>query len=92
VATVRIPASRVDDGDGVGGIVGRAMACRQAAKAQVRAGEGSMARSWLTVNAAVGLTAQRTVLFNDTALGGKPKDLIAELPLDQVASVELEKK
>jgi hypothetical protein len=63
----------------------------QASKAQAAAGEGSSAAAWPTGNSAVGLTEQRLVLFNYTAMG-KPKDLVAEFPLDQLQAVELEKK
>ncbi len=75
----------------IGGGIGAAVSGRQAAKATANAGPGSMAAGWPSGNSAVGLTDQRLVLFNYTALG-KPKDLVAEFPLDQVASVELEKK
>lgn len=75
----------------IGGIAGAAASGRQAAKATANAGEGSIAAGWPGGNTAVGLTNQRLLLFNYTALG-KPKDLVAEFPLDQVSAVELEKK
>ena len=74
-----------------GGILGAAASGRQAKNALAGATEGSTAGTWPSGNCAVGLTNQRLVLFNYTAMG-KPKDLVAEYPLDQVASVELEKK
>ena len=74
-----------------GGIIGTVASDRQAKKALAGATEGSTAGTWPTGNCAVGLTNQRLLLFNYTAMG-KPKDLIAEFPADQLASVELEKK
>ncbi|HVL63608.1 MAG TPA: PH domain-containing protein, partial [Actinomycetota bacterium] len=38
-------------------------------------------------NAAVGLTNRRLMFFNYSALG-KPKDLVGEIPLEQIVSVE----
>ena len=74
-----------------GGIIGTIASDRQAKKALAGATEGSNAGTWPTGNCAVGLTNQRLLLFNYTAFG-KPKDLVAEFPLEQVASVDLEKK
>lgn len=74
-----------------GGIIGTVASDRQAKKALAGATEGSSAGSWPSGNCAVGLTNQRLLLFNYTAMG-KPKDLVAEFPVDQLASVELEKK
>ncbi len=74
-----------------GGVIGAVAGGRQAKKALAGATEGSNAGTWPTGNCAVGLTNQRLLLFNYTAMG-KPKDLVAEFPLDQVASVALEKK
>ena len=74
-----------------GGLIGEALTRRQVSKVQVEAGAGTQAEGWPKENAAVGLTGQRLVLFNYTMMG-KPKDMVAEYPLDQVSSVELEKK
>jgi hypothetical protein len=74
-----------------GGIIGTVASDRQAKKALAGATEGSNAGTWPSGNCAVGLTNRRLLLFNYTAMG-KPKDLVAEFPVDQVASVELEKK
>ncbi|MFN2390221.1 MAG: PH domain-containing protein [Actinomycetota bacterium] len=78
-------------GMAVGGLVGGAIAGRQASKAQAGAAEGSVAKSWPQGKFALGLTDQRLLAFNYTALG-KPKDLTGEFPLDQVASVDVDKK
>jgi hypothetical protein len=74
-----------------GGIIGAVASDRQAKKATAGATEGSNAGTWPTGNCAVGLTNQRLLLFNYTALG-KPKDLVAEFPLADVGSIELQKK
>ena len=78
-------------GMGIGGAIGQAVAQRQQTKALAKADSGSAASSWPGGNTAVGLTNKRLMLFDYTAMG-KPKDLVAEFPLDQVSSVELEKK
>jgi hypothetical protein len=91
LSAVRTQPRGTNLGTGIGGAIGAAVAHRQASKATAEAGEGSAAGNWPSGNTAVGLTNQRLVLFNYTALG-KPKDLVAEFPLDQVAAVELEKK
>ena len=74
-----------------GGIIGAVASGRQAKKALAGATEGSNAGSWPSSNCAVGLTNQRLLLFDYTAMG-KPKDLVAEFHVAEVASVELEKK
>ena len=71
---------------GVGGLVGGALAQRQASKARAGAAEGSTAASWPAGKFALGLTNERLVAFGFTAMG-KPKDLQAEVPLEQVAEV-----
>jgi hypothetical protein len=74
-----------------GGLIGEALSHRAASKSGVEAGAGSQAETWPRENSAVGMTDQRILIFNYTAMG-KPKDLIGEFPLDQVTSVEQEKK
>ena len=77
-------------GMAVGGLIGSAVAGRQAAKARAQSGEGSKAASWPSGRLAVGVTGQRLVAFNYTAMG-KPKDLQMEVPLDEITGVELGK-
>jgi hypothetical protein len=89
IAAVRTMPRGTTMGMAVGGLVGTAIAHGQASKAQ--AASGPTASTWPKGNTAVGLTDQRLLIFNYTAMG-KPKDLVGEIPLDQVASVELEKK
>lgn len=74
-------------GAGIGGLVGAAVAQRQAGKARASAGEGSIAASWPAAKFALSVTDQRLVAFGFSAMG-KAKDLKAELPLDQVVSIE----
>jgi hypothetical protein len=71
-----------------GGIVGAVASGRQGSKARAGASEGSVAASLPTSRFALGLTNERMLAFNYTALG-KPKDLQVEVPLDQVSHVEL---
>jgi hypothetical protein len=91
LGAVRVQPRGATTGRAVGGLIGGAVAGRQAAKAQANAAEGSLARRWPQGQVALGLTDQRLLAFNYTALG-KPKDLVAEFPLDQVASVQMDKK
>lgn len=91
VSAIRTQPTGTVIGTGVGGLVGAAVAGKQAAKAQAQAGEGSIAKNWATGKFAVALTDQRLLTFNYTAMG-KPKDLTSELNLDQVANVEKTKK
>jgi hypothetical protein len=91
IAAVRTQPRGTNLATGIGGVVGGVVAGRQASKALKKAGEGSSAGSWPSGNSAVGLTNQRLLLFNYTAMG-KPKDLVAEFPIADVVSVELEKK
>ncbi|HYH28175.1 MAG TPA: hypothetical protein VEA19_05300 [Actinomycetota bacterium] len=91
VSAVRTMARGTTMGRALGGLAGEAIAHRQAKKGHEAETQGSTAESWPAGNNAVGLTQQRLVIFNYTAMG-KPKDMVAEFPLEQVASVELEKK
>ena len=91
IAGLRTMPRGTTTGTAVGGLVGQAIAHRQASKAQEASGDGSIAATWPTGNAAVGLTEQRVLVFNYTAMG-RPKDLVAEFPLDQLLAIELEKK
>jgi hypothetical protein len=91
VGAIRTQPSGATVGTAVGGVIGAGIANRQANKSRSEAGEGSTAANWATGRFAVGLTDQRLLTYNYTTLG-KPKDLTSELPLDQVTSIELEKK
>lgn len=75
---------------GIGGAVGAVVANRQAKKAQGQQTEGSAAATWPAVRSAVGLTDRRLLIFDYTMMG-KPKDLIGQVPLDQVASLDVDK-
>ena len=87
VSAIRTQPSGTVVATGVGGLVGAAIAGKQASKAQAGAGEGTMAQGWATGRFAVALTDQRLLTFNYTAMG-KPKDLTSEHPLSDIASVE----
>jgi hypothetical protein len=77
-------------GIAVGGAVGAVVANRQAKKAQAAHPEESVAARWPQVRSAVALTNQRLLIFDYTFMG-KPKDLVGEVPLDQVASLSVDK-
>jgi hypothetical protein len=91
LSAIRTQPSGSTVGMAVGGVIGAGIAGKQASKARAEAGAESMAATWATGRFAVGLTDQRLLTFSYTTLG-KPKDLTSEVPLDQVASVELKKK
>ena len=90
LAAIRTMPRGTTMGIGIGGAVGAVVADRQAKKAQSQQGEGSAAASWPSVRSAVGLTDRRLLIF-DYTFAGKPKDLIGEFPLDQIASVDIDK-
>lgn len=75
---------------GIGGAVGAVVADRQAKKAQSKQDEGSTAAEWPAVKCAVGLTDRRLLIY-DYTFSGKPKDLIGQFPLDQIASLDIDK-
>lgn len=91
LAAVRTSPRGSTTGLAVGGLVGQAVASRQASKASEQVGEGSLAAAWPQGQAAVGLTNERVLMFNYTLMG-KPKDLTAEFPLEQITTVDLDKK
>lgn len=75
---------------GIGGAVGAVVSDRQAKKAQTGQTEGSMAAEWPAMRCAVGLTDRRLVMF-DYSFSGKPKDLVGQVKLSDVASVTVNK-
>jgi hypothetical protein len=75
-------------GTGIGGLVGAAVAQKQAGKARAAAGEGSIAASWPASKFALSVTDQRLVAIGFSGALGKPKDVKAEQPLSDVVSVE----
>lgn len=91
ISAVRVQPRGTTTGMAVGGLVGGAIAGRQASKAQANMVAGSSASKWPGGKFALGLTDQRLLAFNYTAMG-KPKEMIGEIPLQDVAKVELESK
>jgi hypothetical protein len=75
---------------GIGGALGAVVSDRQAKKAQGRQTEGSAAAEWPAVRSAVGLTDRRLLIFDYTFMG-KPNNLVGQFPLDQIASLEVDK-
>jgi hypothetical protein len=90
LAAIRTMPRGTTMGIGIGGAVGAVVADRQAKKAHAQQTEGSAAASWPPVRSAVGLTDRRLLIFNYTAMG-KPKELVGQFPLDQIASLDVEK-
>lgn len=90
LAAIRTMPRGTTMGTAIGGVVGATVAGRQAKKATAQQTEGSIAGSWPAVRSAVGLTNRRLLIYDYTFMG-KPKDLVGEVPLDQVAAVEVGK-
>lgn len=90
LAAVRTMPRGTTMGIGIGGAVGAVVADRQAKKAQAGQSEGSAAKDWPPVRAAVGLTDRRLLIFNYTFMG-KPNELVGQFPLDQIASLDVDK-
>lgn len=91
LAAIRTQPRGTTTGTAVGGLIGGAIAARQAAKAQAGAAAGSGAANWPQGRCAVGLSDQRLLLFDYTAMG-KPKDLVAQYELGEVAAIDLDSK
>ena len=75
---------------GLGGVVGMAVADRKAKKAKQQEAEGSAAAGWPAVRSALGLTDRRLLVFDYTPMG-KPKNLVGQVGLDQVASLSVDR-
>ncbi|MGH2808539.1 MAG: hypothetical protein ACRDKT_14825 [Actinomycetota bacterium] len=90
LAAIRTMPRGTTLGVGIGGAVGAVVADRQAKKGAAQQTEGSAAASWPAVRSAVGLTDRRLLIY-DYTFTGKPKDLIGEFLLDQVASLGVDK-
>ena len=90
LAAIRTMPRGTTMGIGIGGAVGAVVADRQAKKAHAKQSEGSAAKDWPAVRSAVGLTDRRLLIY-DYTFTGKPKDLIGQFPLDQIASLDVDK-
>ena len=90
VAAIRTSPVGATAAAGVGGLVGGLVAARQAKKGGGEQPPGSAAASWPPVRCAIGLTDRRLLIYGFTALG-QPRDVLAEFPLDQLASIEIDK-
>ena len=90
LAAIRTVPRGTTMGMALGGAVGAVVADRQAKKGKGQELEGSIAAGWPAERSAVGLTDQRLLIFNYTFMG-KPKDLIGQVRLDQVSSLEVDK-
>ena len=90
LAAIRTMPRGTTMGIGIGGAVGAVVADRQAKKAQANQTEGSAAKDWPAVRSAVGLTDRRLLIY-DYTFTGKPNNLVGEFPLDQIASLEVDK-
>lgn len=91
LAAIRTQPRGSTTGMAVGGLIGAAVASRQAAKAQAGVGGGTVASRWPGGRFAVGLTDRRVLTFSYTAMGA-PKEMTGEFPLSDIAGVDVDKK
>ena len=74
----------------VGGLVGAAIASRIDKKAREAAGDGT-ASTWPGGRSIMAITSERLVLCKVSALSGKPTEISAAWPHDEIAGIEVEK-
>ena len=78
-----------------GGLIGAAVAGRMQenkAAASTLVSDSGLAETWPSQPVVVGLTARRMLLWSHSQMRGKPKELIGEIPLGQIAGIDIEKK
>jgi len=76
-------------GGAVGAVAGEALANKRIKDSDQRDGEG------ITLDipkgkAVLGLSAQRLLVFGHSTMSGRPKGLNASIPLDQIASIDVD--
>ncbi|MEM7324004.1 MAG: hypothetical protein AAF531_13025 [Actinomycetota bacterium] len=75
-------------GAGLGVSVGEQLAKRRRAENQ-EAGDAGIAADFPGENVVLGLTETRLVVFSHSTMMGKPKNLIADYPLDDIAAMDI---
>jgi len=75
-------------GAGVGVSVGEQLTKRRRAENQ-NAGDAGIAADFPGQNVVLGLTDTRLVVFSHSAMMGKPKNLVAAYPLDDIAAMDI---
>lgn len=78
----------------LGGIVGHVTAVRSQSKKEANQGivrYDGVAASIPNANTVIGLTAGRMLFWKHGKMSGKPKELIAEVPLSEIAALDMEK-
>lgn len=80
---------------GAAGVIGAAVSDRAARRRQEGhegATEGGLAAEFPAGDVALGLTHRRMLVFKHSQVSGKPKELLAEYPLDRVVELSQEKR
>jgi hypothetical protein len=78
-----------------GGLIGAAVAAKMQKNKTATSTlvtDAGLAADWLSKPVVVGLTGRRMLLWSHSQMSGKPKELIGEIPLENVASFSVEKK
>lgn len=76
-------------GGAIGAVAGEALANKRIKDSDQEAGEGIVLEI-PAGKAVLGLSAQRLLVFGHSALSGRPKELNASIPLDQISSIEVD--
>ena len=76
-------------GGAVGAVAGEALANKRIEKSEQNAGEGIVLEI-PAGKAVLALSDRRLMVFGHSALSGRPKGLNASIPLEQVASIEVD--
>lgn len=76
-------------GGAVGAIAAQAIPAKREEGSEQQRGEG-ITLEIPAGKAVLGLTAQRLLVFGHSALSGRPKGLNASIPLDQIASINVD--
>ena len=78
-----------------GGLIGAAVAGKMQknkAAASTLVSDTGIAETWPKHPVVVGLTGRRMLMWSHSQMRGKPKELIGEIPLEQIAGIDIEKK
>ena len=78
----------------LGGLAGAVIANKMQAKREETAEHPSdtgTAASWPRQALVLGLTGKRMIMWSHSQMSGKPKEFVGEVPLEQIAGIDVEK-
>lgn len=79
-------------GFGVGGVVGAIAAEKMASRSETGGADGGTAAAFPKSQTVLGLSMHRLMAFAHGSMSGKPKEMLAAVPLAEVASMNIEKR